>query len=104
MHCANRKPLHDVLTALHENTSVQRLGKRRLANSQQHLRTLDKLLPLYPASMIDETLFIAEQCQFSLEELRYEYPEEVVPAGHNAQSYLREQIALGAANRWPNGV
>ncbi|MDA9368420.1 hypothetical protein N9R27_02880, partial [Flavobacteriaceae bacterium] len=104
MHCASRKPLHDVLTAIHENTSVQRLGKRRLANSQQHLRTLDKLLPLYPPSMIAETLFIAEQCQFSLEELRYEYPEEVVPAGHNAQSYLREQIALGAANRWPNGV
>jgi len=104
MHCASRKPLHDVLTALHHNTCVQRLGKRRLANSQQHLRSLDKLLPLYPPSMISETLFIADQCQFSLAELRYEYPEEVVPAGHDAQSYLREQIALGAAQRWPNGV
>ena len=104
MHCANRKPLHDVLTALHHNTCVQLLGKRRLANSQQHLRSLDKLLPLYPPSMINETLFIAQQCQFSLEELRYEYPEEVVPVGHNAQSYLREQIALGAAQRWPKGV
>ncbi len=104
MHCASRKRLHDVLTALRYNTSVDRLGQRRLINSQQHLRTLDKLLPLYPPSMIGETLRIAQQCHFSLDELRYEYPEEVIPEGHDANSYLREQVALGAAQRWPGGV
>lgn len=104
MHCASRKRLHDVLTALRYNTTVNRLGRRRLANSQQHLRSLDKVLALYPPSLTSETLRIASRCRFSLDELRYEYPEEVIPAGHDANSYLREQVALGAAQRWPNGV
>ncbi len=104
MHCAARKRLHDVLTALRYNTSVDRLGQRRLANSQQHLRSLDKLLPLYPPSLTGETLRIAAQCTFSLDELRYEYPEEVVPDGHDANSYLRQEVAAGAARRWPDGV
>ena len=51
-----------------------------------------------------ESLRIAQRCTFSLEELRYEYPQEVVPAGHDANSYLREQVAIGAAKRWPTGI
>ncbi len=104
MHCASRKRLHDVLTAIRFNTTVTSLGQRRLINSQQHIRRLEKLLPLYPLSLTAESLRIAQRCTFSLEELRYEYPEEVVPAGHDANSYLREQVALGAAKRWPIGV
>ncbi len=104
MHCASRKPLHDVLTALRHHTTVERLGQRRLANSQQHLRRLNKLLPLYPPSLTSETLRIAQQCQFSLDELRYEYPEEVIPEGYDANSYLRQQVARGAAQRWPQGI
>jgi len=104
MHCASRKRLHDVLTALRFNTTVTSLGQRRLINSQQHIRRLEKLIPLYPLSLTTESLRIAQRCTFSLEELRYEYPEEVVPAGHDANSYLREQVALGAAKRWPTGV
>lgn len=104
MHCASRKALHDVLTALRLHTTVQRLGQRKLVNSQQHLRSLDKLLPLYPPSLTSESLRIAQQCTFSLDELRYEYPEEVVPKGFDANSYLRQQVAAGAAKRWPQGV
>ena len=47
---------------------------------------------------------LAQQCHFSLDELRYEYPEEVVPNGHSANSYLRECVSEGANKRWPNGV
>ena len=104
MHSANRKSLHDVLTAIRFNTSVQELGDKRRSNSQQHLRRLDKLLPLYPTELVTETLRITARCEFNLDELRYEYPEEVVPSGHTANSYLREQVALGAAQRWPSGV
>ncbi len=104
MHVATRKPLHDVLTALHHNTSIAQLGKRRLGNSQQHLRTLEKLQRLYPPALLDETLRIANLCHFSLDELRYEYPEEVVPPGYNANCYLRELVAQGSAVRWPQGV
>jgi len=79
MHCATRKPLHDVFTALRHNTSIDQLGRKRLANSQQ-------------------------ACHFSLDELRYEYPQEVVPRGYVASSYLRELVARGSAVRWPQGI
>jgi error-prone DNA polymerase len=104
MHVATRKPLHDVLTALQHNTSIAQLGSRRLSNSQQHLRAIDKLQRLYPQALLDETLRIAQLCNFSLDELRYEYPEEVVPQGYNANQYLRELVAQGVTVRWPQGI
>ncbi|RLQ20453.1 DNA polymerase III subunit alpha [Seongchinamella sediminis] len=104
MHAAARKPLHDVFTALYHNTSVAQLGRRRLGNSQQHLRSLEHIGQLYPPGLLAESLRIADLCEFSLDELRYEYPEEVVPAGHDASSYLRQLVAEGSARRWPGGV
>lgn len=104
MHTATRKPLHDVFTALHYNTSIAQLGRRRLGNSQQHLRTLKALQRLYPPALLEETVRIANLCNFTLEELRYEYPEEVVPAGYSANRYLRELVAQGSAVRWPQGT
>jgi error-prone DNA polymerase len=104
MHSAKRKALHDVLTAIRIQTPIQRLGPRRLINSQQHLRTLGTLTALYPETLMQETCRIAAQCNFSLEELRYEYPEEVVPTNHTANSYLRQEVASGAKRRWPDGV
>lgn len=104
MHVANRKRLHDVLTALHHNTSIAQLGRRRMSNSQQHLRTLEKLQALYPPALLDESLRVAALCHFSLDELRYEYPQEVVPKGHSASSYLRQLVTEGSARRWPEGV
>lgn len=104
MHCSTRKPLHDVFTALKHNTSIDQLGRKRLANSQQHLRSLEKLQRLYPPALLQETLRIANACDFSLDELRYEYPEEVVPEGCTASGYLRELVAQGCSVRWPDGV
>ncbi|MFT4614385.1 MAG: error-prone DNA polymerase [Bacteroidia bacterium] len=104
MHLASRKPLHDVFTALHHNTSIERLGRKRMANSQQHLRSLASLTRLYPPALLQETAHIASLCQFSLNELRYEYPTEVVPKGRSANSYLRELVASGVKVRWPKGV
>ncbi|MEM1144474.1 MAG: error-prone DNA polymerase [Pseudomonadota bacterium] len=104
MHCASRKPLHDVFTALYHNCSVAELGSRRLPNAQQHIRSLDHLTRYYPAPLLAETQTIARQCHFSLDELRYEYPKEVVPEGYSAPEYLRELTWQGAGRRWPNGV
>jgi error-prone DNA polymerase len=104
MHVAKRKPLHDVFTALYHNTSIAQLGRRRLANSQQHLRALDKLQRLYPPALLQETQRIAGLCDFSLDELRYEYPQEVVPEGYDANRYLRELVAQGSIVRWPRGM
>ena len=104
MHVASRKPLHDVFTALYHNTSIEQLGRRRMANSQQHLRSLASLATLYPPALLQEAAHIASLCRFSLNELRYEYPKEVVPEGRSANSYLRELVASGIKVRWPGGV
>ena len=104
MHRASRKPLHDVFTALRHNTSIDQLGRKRLANSQQHLRSPARLQHLYPPALLEQTLHIAGLCNFSLDELRYEYPEEVVPEGCTARGYLRELVVRGSAVRWPRGV
>lgn len=104
MHTAKRKPLHDVFTALYHNTSIAQLGRRRLGNSQQHLRTIEKLQWLYPPALLEQSLHIASLCNFSLDELRYEYPEEVVPPSYNANQYLRELVAIGSDIRWPQGI
>jgi error-prone DNA polymerase len=103
MHHPRRKPLHDVLTATRFNTSVDRLGRRRLGNSQHHLRSLKQLRQLYPPGLLEQTLAIAGHCHFSLEELRYEYPEEVVPEGYDPGSWLRELVTEGSMLRWPDG-
>ncbi len=104
MHCANRKPLHDVLTAIKVNTPLQDLGSKRLINSQQHLRKIETLASLYPETLIIETRRIAKLCHFSLDELRYEYPEEVVPKNDTANNFLRKEVATGAKQRWPKGI
>ncbi len=104
MHSAQRKPLHDVFTALRHNSSINQLGTKRLANSQHHLRSIQNLQQLYPPALLEESVHIASLCDFSLDQLRYEYPEEVVPKGHTANSYLRELVRSGESVRWPTGV
>ncbi|MFZ5653626.1 MAG: error-prone DNA polymerase [Pseudomonadota bacterium] len=104
MHCARRKPLQDALTAIRLNTPVADLGRRLAANAERHLRPLSRLRALYPPELLAETLAIAGRCRFSLDELRYEYPDEVVPAGTSPGAHLAALVAAGAARRWPAGV
>jgi error-prone DNA polymerase len=47
---------------------------------------------------------IAARCTFTLDELRYRYPAELVPEGHTATSWLRQLAEEGARWRWPEGV
>ncbi|MDG1079135.1 MAG: error-prone DNA polymerase [Porticoccaceae bacterium] len=104
MHSRQRQPLQDTLTAIHHNCSVMQLGQRRFANSERHLRGLNQLQKLYPGALLRETLNIAKRCHFSLEELRYEYPSEVVPEHLTATEQLRFLVEQGVAKRWPNGI
>ena len=104
MHEASRKPLADVLAAIRLGIPVQQLGGRIAPNAERHLRPLTTLARLYPRELLAESVAIAARCRFSLEELRYEYPEELVPAGRSASEWLRELVLAGAARRWPGGV
>ncbi|MCX7168084.1 MAG: error-prone DNA polymerase [Rhodocyclales bacterium] len=104
MHARSRRPLQDVLAALHLNTTVAAAGHALFANGERHLRSRLALARLYPPELLAETLNIATRCNFSLDELRYEYPEEVVPAGETPDSWLRQLTDEGLARRYPAGV
>jgi error-prone DNA polymerase len=104
MHSSERKPLQDILTAIRLNTPVQELGACLQANSEQRLRPISTLQKLYPKPLLEEACRVASLCTFSLEELRYEYPEELVPAELTATEYLLYLVQQGATTRWPKGV
>ena len=104
MHLRERQALHDTLTAIRLNTPVAECGYALQANGERHLRSTAALQKLYPASLLAETLVIAERCHFSLDELRYEYPRELVPEGATPASHLIDLTYQGAQSHWPEGV
>ena len=104
MHVRARRPVQDVLTALRLKTSVFEAGHALFANGERHLRSRLRLARLYPPELLAETLRVAEQCTFSLDELRYEYPEEIAPAGQTPTSWLRHETEAGLCRRYPAGV
>ncbi len=103
MHRRGRRALRDLLTAIRHGCTVEELGWRALANGERHLRALDDLAALYPPALLEQTLVIAGQCDFSLDELAYEYPDDVTPPGTSAQDYLRALVEQGMQRRWPEG-
>ena len=101
MHTRSRRPLQDVLTALRLKTTVFDAGYALFPNGERHLRSRLRLSRLYPPALLAESLKIAERCQFSLDELRYEYPEEIIPAGETPSSWLRAETERGLQRRYP---
>src|SRR2546426_9665557 len=104
MHLRSRRRLQDLLTAIRLRRPVNECGHHLYPNAERHLRLRMRLAQLYPPELLAETLTIAERCDFSLESLRYEYPEELVPAGETPTSWLRKLTAEGLRERFPSGV
>jgi error-prone DNA polymerase len=104
MHVRSRKPMHDTLCAIRLGKAVGECGYGLAQNAEQHLRARLRLANLYSPQALAETVRIAALCRFSLDELRYEYPDELVPAGHTATSYLRAETYIGAHQRFPDGI
>ncbi|MBL8389335.1 MAG: error-prone DNA polymerase [Hydrogenophaga sp.] len=105
MHVRSRKPLQDVLTAIRIGRPLTACGFALAPNAEQHLRTRVRLSQSFAPDLLAETLRIAERCtQWSLDELRYQYPAEVVPPGRTPAQHLRDLTEAGAAAHWPAGV
>jgi error-prone DNA polymerase len=104
MHVPTRRALLDILTAIRLGVRVDSVGAELAQNRENHLRRLQDLARFYPAELLAETLEIASACRFSLDELRYEYPDELVPPGISPQVHLRRLTEQGARERFPNGV
>jgi error-prone DNA polymerase len=104
MHVRSRRRLQDVLAAIRLKRPVAECGQALFPNAERSLRLRVRLAQLYPAELLAETVAIAERCRFSLDELRYEYPEELVPPGHTPMSWLRHLTQAGLARRFPGGA
>ena len=104
MHVRARRRLQDAVTAIRHNVPIAEAGGRLYPNGERYLRERERLAKLYPRELLEETVAIARRCAFSLEELRYEYPHELVPPGETPTSHLRQLTEAGARWRWPQGV
>ncbi|MDR1934903.1 MAG: error-prone DNA polymerase [Candidatus Accumulibacter sp.] len=104
MHARGRRALQDVLTALRLKTSVDAAGLALFPNGERCLRPRARLARLYPPELLAESVRVAGLCAFSLDELRYEYPEEIVPPGQTPAAYLRAEVQKGLAARYPGGI
>ena len=103
-HRGKRRLLRDTLRAIRMGRPLAELGFAIPANGQQHLRKREQLKSLYPQALLEETIRIAALCNFSLNELRYEYPHELVPDDYTAAAWLRHLTEQGMHERWPQGV
>jgi error-prone DNA polymerase len=105
-HHPSRRMLQDVVTAIREGVTVAEAGFRLAANAERHLKTPDEMARLFRDHpyAIANTIEIARACTFSLDELKYEYPDEPVPQGSTPQSHLEYLAWEGAKIRYPGGV
>jgi error-prone DNA polymerase len=104
MHVRGRRALQDVLTATRICTTVDRAGYALHPNGERHLRPLARLGEIYPPELLAATIDIASRCSFCLDELRYEYPREIVPEGETPAGWLRKLTEEGERRRWPQGT
>jgi error-prone DNA polymerase len=104
MHARRRQRLHDVLTAVRVKTPIAQCGRELAPNAERYLRPLYRLARIYPTELLMQTQAIAERCTFSLDELRYEYPEEIVPPGETPATWLRRATYEEAKTRYPDGM
>ncbi len=105
-HTPARRPLQDVLTCIREGCRIDEAGLRLAANAERYLKPPAEMRRLFRGheDAVARTLLVVEHCRFSLDELRYEYPEEPIPPGRTPQTYLEDLTWQGAAERWPDGL
>src|SRR5882724_11708320 len=102
-HHPARRPLQDVLTCIREKTTIETIGKRLEANAERYLKPAEEMARLFrdAPEAIAETMRFASRISFSLDQLKYQYPDEPVPPGKTAQRHLEDLTWQGAHERFP---
>ncbi len=105
-HSPDRRPLQDVLACIREHATIETIGRRLEAHAERHLKPPAEIARLFrhASEAVAESLKLLDECRFSLDELRYEYPDEPVPPGRSAQAHLAHLAREGAARRYPEGI
>lgn len=105
-HAPSRRPLQDVITCIREGTTLAEAGRLLHANAERHLKSPEEMVRLFAQwpHAIAASREIADACRFSLDELKYEYPEEAYPESRTAHQHLHVLVWRGAAEHYPHGV
>ncbi len=101
-HAPGRRQLQDIVTCIREKCTIYNAGYRLYANAERYLKPNDEMLRLfrqYPDAIL-QTQQIANTCTFSLDELKYEYPQEITTQGRSPQEELAFLSWQGAAERY----
>ncbi|WP_027663994.1 error-prone DNA polymerase [Rhizobium leguminosarum] len=101
-----RRQLQDVVTCIRNNTTIDRVGFERERHADRYLKPpheMERLFPGYPEALA-RTIEIVERCRFSLDELTYQYPEEAVVPGMDAQQSLEHYVRECIPDRYPEGL
>jgi error-prone DNA polymerase len=105
-HEKERRQLQDILTCVREKCTIYTAGYKLHENAERHLKPIEemyRLFRLYPQA-IENAISIAEKCQFSLDELKYIYPEELTSEGRTPQEELTHLTWQGAKEKFPDGI
>ena len=105
-HAPARRRLQDVLTCIREHVTLDTAGRRLEANAERHLKSAEEMARLFRAATqaVEETLRFLERCRFSLDELRYEYPDEMRAGFATPQQALTAFVEEGVHRRYPHGL
>ncbi len=101
-----QRRLHDILTCIREKRTVMTAGKLLATNAERHLKPPAEMARLFadaPAA-IDAIQTVFDRVDFTLDQLRYEYPDEPIPPGYTPQEWLEALTLSKARERWPDGV
>jgi len=101
-----RRPLQDVLTCIREKTTIEAIGTKLQANAERHLKPAEEMARLFRdfPEAIAETPRFANRINFSLDQLKYQYPDEPVPPGKTAQQHLEDLTWAGVKKYFPDGA
>nr|WP_272874608.1 error-prone DNA polymerase [Roseomonas haemaphysalidis] len=105
-HVVERRRLADVLAAIRHGCTIDNLGLRAQQNAEAYLKPPAEMLRLFRGheDAVAASLDVVRACGFSLRELRYEYPDEILEPGRSPQQTLEDRVARAAALQWPGGV
>ena len=105
-HAPERRPLQDMLTCIREGLRIDTAGRRLEANAERHLKPPAEMARLFRdrPEAVAEARHLLDRIEFSLGQLRYDYPDEPVPPGKTPQGHLEDMVWKYAAMRYAGGT
>ncbi|HMG46678.1 MAG TPA: error-prone DNA polymerase [Allosphingosinicella sp.] len=102
----DRRMLQDVVTAIREHCTIDALGFRRERFADRFLKSpeeMERRFASFPDA-VRASADIVERCTFSLRELSYQYPDEIVMSGRSPQDALERLTRAALAAKFPAGI